>query len=120
MKFILTMFLITTFGAAFQTCSKSGAATSTPNVVKTTTNTANTNTTTTTPAPTAVPDDAPRISLEDAKKDFDKGNAVFIDTRGEESYNVEHVKGSLNIPLNSMETRYKELPKDKKIIAYCS
>ena len=116
MKFILTMFLMTTFGAAFQTCSKSGTTMPTPNLVKTNANAANT----TAPAPTAVPDDAPRISLEDAKKDFDKGNVVFIDTRGEESYKVEHIKGSLNIPLNSVEARYKELPKDKKIIAYCS
>jgi len=65
-------------------------------------------------------DDAPRINLEDAKKDFDKGNVLFIDTRAEAAYNVEHIKGSINIPAEAFETRYKELPKDKKIIAYCS
>ncbi len=114
MKFILTMFLMTTFGAVFQTCSKSEAVTA-PDIVQTTTTT-----TSATAAPTAVPDDAPRISLEEAKKDFDKGNVVFIDTRGEDSFKVEHVKGAVNIPVGEFESRYTEVPKDKKIIAYCS
>jgi len=65
-------------------------------------------------------DDAPRISLEDAKKDFDAGKAIFVDTRGEAAYKNEHIKGAINITMESVEAKYKELPKDKKIIAYCS
>ena len=65
-------------------------------------------------------DEAARISLEDAKKAFDAGDAVFIDTRGADSYNAEHIEGAINIPAAEFETRYKEVPKDKKIIAYCS
>ncbi len=65
-------------------------------------------------------DDAPRISLADAKKDFDAGNVVFVDTRAEAAYKNEHIKGSINITTESVETRYKEIPTDKKIIAYCS
>lgn len=48
-------------------------------------------------------DDAPRISLEDAKKDFDAGNAVFVDTRGEAAYKNEHIKGAINISLETFE-----------------
>lgn len=65
-------------------------------------------------------DDAPRITLADAKKDFDAGNAIFIDTRAESSYRQEHIKGAINIPAEGFETRYKEIPADKKIITYCS
>ncbi len=65
-------------------------------------------------------DDASRISLADAKKDFDTGSAIFVDTRAEAAYNAEHIKGSINIMTEAVETRYKELPTDKKIIAYCS
>lgn len=65
-------------------------------------------------------DDAPRISLADAKKDFDEGKAVFIDTRSEPAYVNEHVKGAINVPLADFEAKYKEIPTDKKIIAYCS
>ena len=65
-------------------------------------------------------DDAPRITLAEAKKEFDAGNVVFIDTRAETSYKQEHIKGALNIPMEAVETRYKEIPTGKKIIAYCS
>lgn len=65
-------------------------------------------------------DDAPRISLEDAKKDFDAGKAIFVDTRGEAAYKNEHIKGAINMTMDTVEAKYKELPKDKKIIAYCS
>ncbi|HEX8638115.1 MAG TPA: rhodanese-like domain-containing protein, partial [Pyrinomonadaceae bacterium] len=65
-------------------------------------------------------DDAPRIALVDAKKDFDAGTAVFVDTRAEATYRQEHVKGAINMPMEAVETRYREIPTGKKIIAYCS
>lgn len=78
------------------------------------------NNTAATPATDARADDAPRISLADAKKDFDDGTAIFVDTRAEISYQQEHVTGSINLPMEAFEQRYKELPTGKKIIAYCS
>lgn len=72
------------------------------------------------PAPMPPADDAPRISLADAKKDFDAGTAIFVDTRAEVQYKNEHIKGSINLPMEAVEMRYKEIPTDKKIIAYCS
>ncbi len=65
-------------------------------------------------------DGANRITLGGAKKHFDAGEAVFVDTRAEVSYRQEHVKGSINIPAEAMEARWKEIPSDKRIIAYCS
>lgn len=65
-------------------------------------------------------DDAPRISLADAKKDFDAGTAIFIDTRGEGSFKQEHVKGAINIMPEQVESKYKEIPTGKKLIVYCS
>jgi hypothetical protein len=65
-------------------------------------------------------DDAPRITLADAKKDFDAGNVVFVDTRAKAAYDTEHIKGSINMTTSDVETRYKEIPAGKKIIAYCS
>jgi predicted sulfurtransferase len=75
----------------------------------------------TNPAPPAQSvDGVPRISLADAKKAFDDGNAIFVDTRAEVQFNQEHVKGAINIPAEAFQTRYAEVPKDKKIITYCS
>jgi 3-mercaptopyruvate sulfurtransferase SseA len=68
----------------------------------------------------AVADDAPRITLDDAKKAFDSGTALFIDTRGDAQYKSEHIKGAINITMSDVEARLKEIPADKKIIAYCS
>jgi 3-mercaptopyruvate sulfurtransferase SseA len=65
-------------------------------------------------------DDAPRITLAEAKKDFDAGNAVFIDTRGPDNYKQEHVKGAINITTAELATKADTIPKGKKIIAYCS
>lgn len=76
--------------------------------------------------PTATPDlhtaadDAPRITLADAKKEFDAGNAVFVDTRAEAQFKSEHIAGAINMPADTVESKYSSLPSDKKIIAYCS
>ncbi len=63
--------------------------------------------------------DAPRISLADAKKAFDDG-AVIVDVRDVNAYKQEHIKGALNIPLSDVAANMDKLPKDKKIIVYCS
>jgi hypothetical protein len=72
------------------------------------------------PAINSQDDDAPRITLADAKKDFDAGTAIFIDSRGADSYKDEHIKGAVNITADTLDKMIKSLPKDKKIIAYCS
>jgi Rhodanese-like domain len=72
-------------------------------------------------APEAVTqDDAPRISLVDAKKDFDDGSAVFIDTRADTVYRQEHIRGAINITSETLKDKIKDLPKNKTLIAYCS
>ena len=65
-------------------------------------------------------DNAERITLAEAKKEFDAGNAVFIDTRSADSYNQEHIKGALNITIAEIGAKADTIPKGKKIIAYCS
>jgi len=70
-------------------------------------------------APAETPlDDAPRITLADAKAAFDAGSAIFIDSRAESAYKGEHIKGAINIPLGSLD--FSKVPKNKKIIVYCS
>lgn len=113
-------------GLAMQTCSKSEMQTKSDSKTSTAANSdvAAANTKTVAPAPEtnneAHNDDAPRIALEEAKKDFDSGKTIFVDTRADTAFNVEHIKGAINIPAEAFKTRYSEVPKDKKIIAYCS
>jgi rhodanese-related sulfurtransferase len=74
----------------------------------------------TTQAAAAPVDDVRRISIADAKAEFDSGKAVIIDVRGEATYKLGHIKGAQLIFLNDIAQRSAELPKDKNIILYCS
>lgn len=64
--------------------------------------------------------DAARITLADAKKDFDAKSAVFIDTHAPEQFAQRHIPGAINVPANDLEPHVNKIPKGKKIIAYCS
>jgi len=64
--------------------------------------------------------DAPRISLADAKKLYDAGDVVIVDVRDVNAYKNEHIKGALNIPMSEVAANEDKLPKNKKIIVYCS
>lgn len=74
------------------------------------------------PAPTQNPEDKmPRIRPEEAKKLVDDGKAVIVDVRGTEAYKISHVKGALDYPLSKVEAGdFSGLPKNKRIIAYCT
>lgn len=118
MRFILSVLLLSTL-AILVACQGSAAPTSIQPIATTTPQAAK-------PAPSSdghdhkADEEAPRITLADAKKAFDAGNALFVDTRFADAYKLEHVKGAINIPANEIETRYKDVPKGKTIIAYCS
>lgn len=121
MRFIFSILGVFALGLSVLTACQNSASPVKPTE---TANTANTNSSASNTA-TKVDehghaDEVPRITLAEAKKDFDAGNAVFLDTRAEATYNNEHIKGALNVSEANLEEKYKEIPKGKKIIAYCS
>lgn len=61
-----------------------------------------------------------RITPAEAQKALAAGRAIIIDVREESSYKAGHVKGARWIPGNEIESRVKELPRNKMIITYCS
>jgi hypothetical protein len=64
--------------------------------------------------------DVPRISVADAKKDVDAGIAVIVDSRDATAYKMERVAGSINMKMGATTEQLATLPRDKKIIVYCS
>lgn len=46
--------------------------------------------------------------------------SVIIDTRTKEEYELGHIGGALNIPVDELRGRLNEVPKDKQIIVYCA
>lgn len=63
--------------------------------------------------------DVPRMTIEEAKKAFDDGTAVFVDSRAADAYRQERIKGAVMIE-GANEDRFDVLPKGKKIVVYCS
>jgi 3-mercaptopyruvate sulfurtransferase SseA len=61
-----------------------------------------------------------RITPVEARAAIEKGQAVIIDVRGEDSFKAGHVKGALWIPVGDISSRAGELPRGKMIITYCS
>lgn len=66
------------------------------------------------------PANFPRISIEDARKLFTSGQAVFIDVRSNEQFSLGHIKGALSIPRSQLIRRFREVPPRKTIITYCA
>ena len=65
-------------------------------------------------------DGVKRVTTLEARDALAAGTAVIVDVRPAQSYQQNHIKGSLSIPLDQIETRLSELPRDKTIITYCS
>ena len=48
-----------------------------------------------------------------------KAKAIFVDVRTPQEVAQGTVAGSLNIPLQQIQARYSELPKDKSLLIFC-
>jgi hypothetical protein len=71
--------------------------------------------------PAANGTDPPRISLEAFKALYDDPakRPLIIDVRSADIYAAGHIKGAESFPEADVDARYKELPKDKLVVAYC-
>lgn len=50
----------------------------------------------------------------------DKSDFYFLDVRTDEETSLGTIDGAVNIPLDNLRKRISEVPKDKKIIVFCS
>ena len=65
-------------------------------------------------------DGVKRVTTVELRDALDRGAALVVDVRPEQSYSSSHIKGSISIPLEQVATRLGELPRDKMIVTYCS
>ena len=47
------------------------------------------------------------------------GEVTVIDVRPREEYTAGHIPGAISIPLEKLEDRLAELPRNRRIVAYC-
>jgi len=65
----------------------------------------------------------PRITVEELKEKLAKNAPVFIiDSRSQGSYDNSEIKikGAVRIPMDEIESRLKEIPRDREIVVYCT
>ncbi|KXG76018.1 Coenzyme A disulfide reductase [Fervidicola ferrireducens] len=52
-------------------------------------------------------------------ENLDRQNTVILDVRTKAEYELGHIEGSVNIPVDELRTRLSEIPRDKEIVVYC-
>jgi rhodanese-related sulfurtransferase len=61
------------------------------------------------------------ISSTEAKKMIEqKKNVYLLDVRTQGEYQQGRIKGSILIPINEIERRLQELPKNRPVVVYCA
>jgi hypothetical protein len=87
------------------------------------------------PAPEAVPqvdappstepsssllESVPRITIDELlQKMADNSNILIVDTRHADQYEVDHIKGAISVPLDTITSGGWMPPADKEVILYC-
>lgn len=59
------------------------------------------------------------VNVQQAKEMIDSGEFFLLDVRTQGEYDDGHISGSTLIPVQVIESRLDELPKDEKILIYC-
>ena len=78
----------------------------------------------TTPTPEAVAqhpnDGVRRVTTAELDGLMKQGNVVVVDVRSKDAFDQAHITGAKLIPVTQIGERFKELPRDKMIVTYCS
>jgi hypothetical protein len=62
----------------------------------------------------------PRITIDELlQKMADNSNILIVDTRYADQYEVDHVKGAISVPLDTIIAGDWTPPADKELILYC-
>jgi rhodanese-related sulfurtransferase/DNA-binding transcriptional ArsR family regulator len=59
------------------------------------------------------------VGVEELLDRLNLGDVVLLDTRPMEEFRAGHIPGALSMPIDKLESRLRELPRNKEIIAYC-
>ena len=65
-----------------------------------------------------------RLNPTEAKQNFDRGDAVFVDVRSAFAYEAGHIPGALHLPSHASTAHLREVLAsylaDSRVITYCS
>jgi len=66
---------------------------------------------------------AKRITVDDLRKRFDRGEDIFfLDTRNPHAWGEAATKlpGAIRVPADQVEQHLSDIPRDRPIVAYCT
>lgn len=63
--------------------------------------------------------DHPVIHIEDIPATIQSEQDVLVDVRSESEFSSGHIPSAINLPLENLRDRLAELPRDRRIVAYC-
>jgi len=59
------------------------------------------------------------IGVTELHEQLDEGAVVLLDVRPGEEFDAGHIAGARSIPIDELENRIDELPRDREVVAYC-
>lgn len=59
------------------------------------------------------------ITVQEGKGMIDRGEVFILDVRTLEEYDAGHINGSVLVPVQELNNRLDEIPRDRKILVYC-
>ncbi len=65
------------------------------------------------------PEDTTAVDTDELLHRLEEGEVLLLDVRPEVEYAAGHLPGAVHIPLEDLERRLSELPRDREIVAYC-
>jgi rhodanese-related sulfurtransferase len=63
--------------------------------------------------------DVEQLSASELRERLEHGNVIVLDVRPEAEYRAGHIAGALSAPLERLDAVAGELPKRRKVVAYC-
>jgi len=64
-------------------------------------------------------DDVDAVGRDELMARLRKGDVVLVDVRPTEEFEAGHIEGARSIPIDELQARLKELPRDREVVAYC-
>jgi rhodanese-related sulfurtransferase/DNA-binding HxlR family transcriptional regulator len=64
-------------------------------------------------------EDVDAVGRDELIERLSRGDAVLVDVRPAEEFAAGHIDGARSIPIEELERRLAELPKNREVIAYC-
>jgi rhodanese-related sulfurtransferase/DNA-binding transcriptional ArsR family regulator len=63
--------------------------------------------------------DAEAVAMADLLKRSRSRDVIILDTRPPNEYAAGHIAGAISVPVDALQRRLKELPRNKEYVAYC-